>query len=131
MKRDEPFHDIDALLRSQQPDPLPSPGLESRILRALQNPPRRSPARWWPWLLLPTALASAVLMLKHPAKLPQTASPIAHVEAPAEIQRAEPALSDILSRNPLKDESQRLATDAKRAGEFLVSFLPSIGSETE
>jgi hypothetical protein len=124
MKRDDPFQDIDDLLRSQQPDPLPLPGLESRILRALDQRQQPAPRRWWPWLLLPPALAATALMLDRPqASKPH--APVADTAAPP-VPSVEPAISRMLAGDPLKTETDLLGRDGERAGNFLVNCLPSI-----
>lgn len=58
MKPDESFQEIGKLLRSQKPEVLPAPGLEQRILRALDRHQRPAPRPRWPWLLLPPASAA-------------------------------------------------------------------------
>lgn len=128
MKQDETFQEIDDLLRSQQPDPFPSPGLEFRILRAVDQQQHRASKRWWPWLALPPALAAAILMLAHRSPVQENSTPviqaIVSVEPPVE-----PILSQMMAGNPLKDETHSLGRDAERAGNFLINCLPSIGSE--
>ncbi|MES2660123.1 MAG: hypothetical protein V4689_15985 [Verrucomicrobiota bacterium] len=127
MKRDDPFQEIDDLLRYQQPDALPSPGLESRILRALDQQQHPAPKRWWPWLLLPPALAAAAMMLDRPMA-PEPDAPIADTAAPA-VPPAAPAISRMLAGDPLKTETDLLGRDVERAGNFLVNCLPSIPGE--
>lgn len=125
MKRDDPFLEIDDLLRSQQPDPLPSPGLESRILRALDRPRQPAQKRWMRWLVLPPALAAAVMMLDQRPRAPKTITPFAGTAIPAE-SPIEPAVSRLLAGDPLKSETDLLGRDVERAGNFLVNCLPSI-----
>ena len=128
MKREDPFQDIDDLLRSKQPDPLHSPGLESRILRALDQQQRPTPYRWWPWLALPPVLAAAAIMLDHRPPALENSTPLAETTIPAD-PSVEPALSRMLAENPLKNETRSLGRDVERAGGFLIDCLPSIGNE--
>ncbi|MEO5917804.1 MAG: hypothetical protein ABIS50_26465 [Luteolibacter sp.] len=130
MKRDETFREISDLLRSQTPDPQPSPGLESRILRALDQHQRPAPKRWWPWLLLPSALAATVIMMAIRPAPPRTAASIA--EAPiTEPPSDEPMLSQMIAGNPLNAETSTLSRDAERAGNFFINCLPSLDSDPE
>lgn len=127
MKREDSFQEIADLLRSQTPDPLPPPGLESRILRALENQQRTKPTLWWPWLLLPPAFAALLIMMPRPAD-PPPAAPIAKTSFD-ESTPAEPTIYQMLAANPLKSETSTLGRDAERAGDFLIDCLPSIRSE--
>lgn len=130
MKRDDPFQDIADLLRSQKPDPVPSPGLESRILRALDQHQQPAPKRWWPWLLLPPAFAAAALMLA--IRPPSPGNNISVSGAPApEIPLVEPDVSRMMAGNPLNSETITLGRDAERAGDFLINCLPSLHSDPE
>ena len=121
MKPENSFQEIGELLRSQKPDVTPAPGLEQRILHALdrhQRPPSRPR---WPWLLLPPAFAAITFLLwpAPPASLPN----IARQPLPVE-----PVISLTDLGNPLSTETTALSRDAKRAGDFLINCLPSISS---
>ena len=118
----EDSHDkIGEMLRANKPQVTPPPGLETRILRSLE--PRESPRphRFWPWLLLPPAMAAVVLMLR-PAQ--PVSPPVARLDPPAEI--AEKEANSIRWKNPLEDESLALRRDVRRAGNFLIHCLPSV-----
>jgi hypothetical protein len=122
----DPYQEIGDLLRSQQPDPQPSPGLEMHILRAL---PAREKAsrRIWPWFLLPPAVAMGVVILwpkpGPPAVVSQQPKPVIE-------ESTKPATADevTLTSNPLEREKVALQRDAQRAGRFLIDCLPSLGS---
>lgn len=120
----DPHHDIAALLRSRQPDPRPSPGLESRIMRAL---PERKRRLAWPWFALPPAVAMAVLvMLPKSATGPSRADTAEVGMPPAETRDA--VEERFAAANPLEREKLALQRDASRAGRFLIDCLPSMGS---
>ena len=126
MKSHDPFDDIGELLRSHKPDPQPPPGLEARILRAIEA---RKPAgrTIWPWFILPPAAAMATVLL-WPEPAPQAAV-TRHDPPPQEAveKEAPPVLSD----NPLERETLALELDARRAGQFLINCLPSLGTPVE
>lgn len=127
MNSRDPFHEIGDLLRSQKPDPQPSPGLEMRILRAL---PSREPSlarRIWPWFLLPPAVAMGVVIL-WPKPGPQAV--VSQHPKPVIENPIEPATKEelTLTSNPLEQEKLALQRDASRAGRFLIDCLPSLGS---
>lgn len=132
MNSPEPFDEIGGLLRSHKPDPRPSPGLESRIVRGLVS---REPAlirRAWLWFVLPPAIAALGIVLLWP-------SPSAPTPPPA-VARAEPApveavvaieAAPLLVNNPLELEKRALQNDARRAGRFLIDCLPSLAMPLE
>ncbi|WP_367872269.1 hypothetical protein [Luteolibacter sp. Populi] len=120
----EPHHEIAALLRTQQPDPEPSPGLEARILRELDRRQQRKPARIWPWLVFPPAFAALVLVLtQQRPELKETE--VADLPVKIEEEKAENLL---VEQNPLRQESVALGRDARRAGRFLIDCLPFAGA---
>lgn len=128
----DPYHEIGDLLRSQKPDPQPSPGMEMRILRALPSREKAS-RRIWPWFLLPPALAMAVVMLwqkpeSHEPK-PGSQALFLHHQTSAVENPIEPAIPQevTLMSNPLEREKLALQRDASRAGRFLIDCLPSLG----
>lgn len=126
MKSDEPFHEIGKLLRSQHPDPRPSPGLELRILRAVNQPPRPAKASLWPWFLIPPALAMAVVLMWPQSTTPVVAPVVVRQADPPPVEIAEPAIALAVNEiNPLRKESRALRRDAERAGRFLIDCLPS------
>jgi hypothetical protein len=116
----EPYHEIGELLRTHQPDPRPSPGLESRIVQSLRTPEPAIPNRNWLWFLLPPAVAAGiVLMWPQPAPKPA-------------ISLNDPAPSVVVAetsdtgQNALERESAALRNDARRAGRFLINCLPGL-----
>jgi len=121
----DPFHEIGDLLRSQKPDPQPSPGMEMRILRALPSREKAS-RRIWPWFLLPPAVAMGVVIL-WPKPAPQAV--VSQHTTPVVAQPIEPATTEevTLTSNPLEREKLALQRDASRAGRFLIDCLPSLG----
>jgi hypothetical protein len=125
MNPPDPHHEIGDLLRSQKPDPQPSPGLEMKILRALPSR-EKATRRIWPWFLLPPAVAMGVVML-----LPKPAlhSVVAQTPKPEVEKSIEPAIPQevTLMSNPLEREKLALQRDASRAGRFLIDCLPSLG----
>lgn len=126
MKPRDPYHEIGELLRAHKPDPQPSTGLESRIVRALGEPESpRNVHRVWPWFLLPPAVAAAIVMMwPEPVARP----PLARTDpSPVSIQEDTTA-SAILARNPLELEKLALENDARRASRFLIDCLPSLTS---
>jgi hypothetical protein len=122
----DPFHEIGDLLRSEKPDPQPSPGLEMRILRALPSR-ERATRRIWPWFLLPPAVAMGVVIL-WPKPAPQAV--VSQQTDPVIEKPIEPATKEepTLTSNPLEQEKLALQRDASRAGRFLIDCLPSLGS---
>ena len=129
MKPREPYHEIGELLRAHKPDPQPSPGLESRIVRALGEPERpRNVHRVWPWFLLPPAVAAAiVVMWPEPVSRP----PLVRTEPASVTTQENSAATAILARNPLEEEKLALENDARRASRFLIDCLPSLTSPIE
>jgi len=121
----DPFQEIGDLLRSQKPDPQPSPGLEMRILRALPSREKAS-HRIWPWFLIPPAVAMGVVIL-WPKPTPQAVA--SQHTTPVVQQPIEPAATEegSLTSNPLEREKLALQRDANRAGKFLIDCLPSLG----
>jgi hypothetical protein len=140
MKSDKSFDEIGDLLRSQKPD-LPTPsGLETRILNALDQRQRPAPKSWWPWLLLPPALAALVLLMwpiPSPPHSETTArqAPITSIPTPdSETDPAgsnEPGITLADVGDPLTAESDALGRDVQRAGDFLINCLPSVSSAAE
>lgn len=133
MNPSDPHHEIGDLLRSQKPDPQPSPGLEMKILRALPLH-EKSTRRVWPWFLLPPAVAMAVVLVwpkpGTQAVHHQTQSVFLHHQTQAAEKPIEPAIPQeiTLMSNPLEREKLALQRDASRAGQFLIDCLPSFGS---
>lgn len=129
MKPREPYHEIGELLRAHKPDPQPSPGLESRIVRALGEPERpRNVHRVWPWFLLPPAVAAAiVVMWPEPVSRP----PLVRTGPASVTIQENSAATAILARNPLEEEKLALENDARRASRFLIDCLPSLTSPIE
>lgn len=127
MKSEDPFHEIAGLLRSNTPDPVCSPGLEKKILRALAEKRRQPTAAVWRWLALPAA-AAGVALLAWP-RAPRPGSPVAVENPPAETPVETPAISEMAAANPLNSESLALARDAERAGVFLIDCLPAMKLE--
>lgn len=129
MKSD--FHDIGDLLRARKPEPpAVPPGLEARILRAVEQRARPRPERHprWLWFVLPPAFAAAALWFmsfpREPAK-----PAVSRVAAPEILP--DPLGSFVDSANPLFAETSALTRDAERAGGFLINCLPSLGSRDE
>jgi hypothetical protein len=128
MKHDDAHDEIGAMLRSHKPEPVPSPGLEARILRELDRRQRPTPARPWLWFALPTAFAAIVVAMWPQAETPKTGSAGAGLSAtPGESIPESKAPSSIVDDNPLKQESLALSRDARRAGRFLIDCMPSPG----
>ena len=129
----DPHHEIGDLLRTQKPDPQPSPGMEMRILRALPSREKAS-RRIWPWFLLPPALAMGVVMLwpkpESLAPKPGSQALFLHHQTSAVAPPIEPAIPQevTLMSNPLEREKLALQRDASRASRFLIDCLPSLGS---
>ena len=122
MNPEEPRDEIGEMLRATKPQATPPPGLEARILRSLEPREPKPAIRFWPWLLLPPALAAVVLMLR---PMPTEKPPVARMDPPpAEIVKPEP--SSARWRNPLETESLALQRDVRRAGNFLITCLPSV-----
>ncbi len=135
MKNEDSFDEIAAALRSAKPDPQPSPGLESRILRslALHRDHKKKPekASLWFWFLLPSTAAIAITLAV--LRLPGPAAPASTVaiEAPAPaFALPEAPDSPFFGPNPLETETIALRRDAKRVGDFLIGSLPSLESIT-
>lgn len=133
MKPDPSFAEIDALLRSRQPDepPVP-PGLEARILAALNTRPPPVARRWWPWLVLPPAFAAAILLLKPSPETPETPDRRTANDPTAPKLQSPPATAPLADlRDPLTAETKALGRDAQRAGSFLIDCLPAITDRDE
>jgi hypothetical protein len=157
MNSPEPFDEIGDLLRSHKPDPQPSPGLETRIVRRLV---RREPAfirRAWLWFLLPPATALGIVLLWPSPSVPppvvaaEVPPPAEGVVTPAEgvVTPAEGVVTPadgvvppaegvaaieaapLLANNPLELEKRALQNDARRAGRFLMDCLPSLAMPLE
>jgi hypothetical protein len=131
MKTEKSFPEIDDLLRSQQPDSLPPPDLEGRILRALDQRKRPAPKPWWPWLLLPPAFAAVVLIMWPRPGVPVPNISVRDQPVSAGTRTFDPVVSIVESADPLTAETTALTRDVKRAGDFLIGCLPSIASQTE
>lgn len=153
---DEPFDEIGRLLRRGKPDPQPSPGLEARILRALQQQAgqRARPPRRLAWRLLPPALAmvAAVALVAGLLPRPETtalAPTAANAERPDPERQPMPvptpadspateepadrpfgllAWSAMVEDSPLDLEVRALRRDAERTRRFLIDCLPSFGT---
>lgn len=126
MKPPEPHHEIGELLRAHKPDPQPSPGLESRIVRALGEPERpQNGHRVWPWFLLPPAVAAAIVVMWPE---PVSRAPLVRTEPAPVTTEEDSAATAILARNPLEQEKLALENDARRASRFLIDCLPSLTS---
>jgi hypothetical protein len=124
MPRDS-YSEIGELLRSHKPDPRPGPGLEARIMQSLRPVEPAATSRFWPWLLLPPAVAAGmVLMWPQPAPLPAVTQ---QVPAPP-VAAAPPA---VLGDNPLERESLALRNDARRASRFLIDCLPGLDTPVQ
>jgi hypothetical protein len=126
MKSHEPYDEIGELLRSHKPRIAPPPGLEARILRSLAPREPSLISRFWPWLLLPPAMAMGLLLLRPTYQRP---SPTTHVNTQPPALAAPPIYPDYI--NPLESESLALERDARRAGRFLIECLPSFGGVAE
>ena len=131
MKSEDPHPQIAALLRSKQPEPMPSPGLETRILRELDRRQHRKPARTWPWLVLPPTFAAVVFGVL--VSLPKPGGKVQQVttQAPAKIEEEASPAKLLEEENPLKQETAALRRDAQRAGRFLIDCLPFGGAGDE
>lgn len=126
MKPREPNHEIGELLRAHKPDPQPSPGLESRIVRALGEPDRpQNVHRVWPWFLLPPAVAAAIVVMWPE---PVARAPLVRTEPAPMATEESSAAAPILASNPLEQEKLALENDARRASRFLIDCLPSLTS---
>ncbi len=127
MKHADPHDEIAALLRTRQPDPQPSPGLEARILRELDRRQHRKPARIWPWFVLPPAFAAAALVvISHNPPVAQRQEVVHTTPMPTKTEPKKDEVTEALSEraNPLQEETAALGRDAKRAGRFLIDCLP-------
>lgn len=126
MKPPEPYHEIGELLRAHKPDPQPTPGLESRIVRALGEPERpQNVHRVWPWFLLPPAVAAAIVVMWPE---PVARAPLVRTEPAPVAAQEDSAATAILASNPLEQEKLALENDARRASRFLIDCLPSLTS---
>lgn len=125
MKHADPHDEIAALLRTRQPDPRPSPGLEVRILRELDRRQHRKPARLWPWFVLPPAFAAVVLVVASHKPAEKKSQVVETKPVPTKTAaKNEGAEALIGESNPLKEETAALGRDARRAGRFLIDCLP-------
>lgn len=135
MKPEDPHHDIGELLRARKPDVPVPPGMEARILRALdsqQQLKRESRVHWWRWLLIPPALAMGLVLIFSPKNTAPPSS-IARKENPVVVPTPlpgedAPSVVSIYEGNPLLTESKALSRDAERTGRFLLDCLPSVSS---
>ena len=138
MKPEDPHHDdIGELLRARKPDVPVPPGMEARILRALdsqQQLKRESRVHWWRWLLIPPALAMGLVLLfaTKDSKSPPSSSIVRKgnpVVVPTPLPEQDgPSVVSIYEGNPLLAESKALSRDAERTGRFLLDCLPSVSS---
>jgi len=127
MKPADPHHEIAALLRTQQPEPAPSPGLEARILRELDRRQQRKPVRIWPWLVFAPAFAAVVLLVLVLAQQRPELKKEEMADLPVPVKEERAGLL-LVEENPLKQESLALGRDARRAGRFLIDCLPFAGA---
>lgn len=125
MKNDDSDREIGDLLRSRKPSAEPSPFLEDRILLALERHRRPAPRRRWPWLLVPPAFAALALLLSRPP------APRQEISRTTPLAPVEPAIRLADFTNPLEQETLALNRDARRAGDFLLDCLPSLGRVSE
>jgi hypothetical protein len=121
MNPEEPHDEIGEMLRSSKPRVIPPAGLEARILRSLESRERPQPRRFWPWLLLPPAMAAVVLMIR-PASSDRP--PVARIEPPVTVAAAK--VKSARWKNPLESESLAFQHDMRRAGNFLIHCLPTV-----
>lgn len=127
MNPEEPHDEIGEMLRASKPRVSPPAGLEARILRSLEPREPKPAIRFWPWLLLPPAMAAVVLMLR---PVPTEKPPVTRIDPPpVEIVKTEPA--SVRWKNPLETESLALQRDVRRAGNFLIHCLPSVPAPAE
>lgn len=125
MKHADPHDEIAALLRTRQPDPQPSPGLEARILRELDRRQHRKPARLWPWFVLPPAFAAVVIVVLSHEPEEKQQQVVETKPVPTKIAPENAAAEVLIGEgNPLKAETAALGRDARRAGRFLIDCLP-------
>ncbi|WP_193214529.1 hypothetical protein [Luteolibacter marinus] len=123
--------DVEELLRSRKPDPRPSPGLERKIIEALEHRGLRSRFRIRAWHILPPAIAASILLV-WPERHPSHGKPSQQAQmAPgSEVTSTTPPESTADSLNPLERESKALQRDARRTGRFLIDCLPSFSMTT-
>ena len=120
----DPDFQIDRILRESPPEPLPVPGLESRICRTVRQSGRQRVSPLVP-AIVGIIFAAPMLVLGIFALLPETApsDPVAkHAPPPVEVTPA----TRIEARNPLRTEARAIGNDAKRASRFLLDTLPSL-----
>lgn len=125
MNQEESYQEIASLLRSRSGYPQPSPGLESKILRALAHHHQPAPRNRWAWIALPVSLAAVTLILltRPPGMAPAKTVAADPVQ---ELPSVDSSLSGLLVENALSSEVSNLGRDAERAGNFLINCLPSI-----
>ncbi len=115
---------IDRMLRESPPEPLPVPGLESRICRSVRQSgrPRLNP-------LVPPLVgilvATPMLVLGLAILRPEPAPPAPLVQQALPATPSTPATL-IEENNPLRNEALAIGNDAKRASRFLLDALPSL-----
>jgi len=111
-----------AILRQPLPDSEPRPGFEVRLLAhlAAAPPPR---ARLGLRGLAGVATAAAVVALAAILFGPQSRPP-GTAAAPRPANRPALELNNVTT--PLRSEATAVRRSAARAGEFLLSFLPSV-----
>ena len=136
--------EIAAALRSCRSAHVPPPGLEVRILKALEDgnhPASSTIPIGWTWLVLSAAAALALLAVVPRPTLDQPAGPPeVAVAPPSSGQALAPAQDGVTggraenpapSFNPLEAEALALSRDAQRAGRFLIAHLPSLSVRQE
>lgn len=125
MKYDESFPEIGNMLRTHKTEAFTPPGLETRILHALEQRKPTTRKSWWPWFVLPPAIAAITFVASHMAiGDKENAPPVSN--QPPTAAPDEPAVSLVDADNPLNDESIALGRDMQRAGDFLMDCMPSI-----
>lgn len=132
MKPDPSQSQVDDLLRSFKPPVQAPPGLESRILRAVQTCDNKIPGsrfRWW-FLLPPAcaALAAVIMVTRHIEPAHPSRPPAAQPTVAA--AQDSPAAASFTSTpvNLLEAEADALARDLRRAGGFFIHCMPSVAT---
>ncbi|RYD30428.1 MAG: hypothetical protein EOP87_16680 [Verrucomicrobiaceae bacterium] len=130
MNPEDSHHEIETLLRANRPQVHAPPGLEARILRSLEEPEPSWMSRFWPWLLLPPAVAMSATLLLQPSQRKEIPPVTRHNPPPVEI--VEQPVSPIARwKNPLETESLALQRDMRRASQFLINSLPALPTLAE
>lgn len=125
----DPDFQIDRMLRESPPEPLPVPGLESRIRRTVRQSANQ---RLHPFLpaLVGAVLAAPMLMLAlfvlRPK--PEPPAPVAS-QPPTLVPPATDPAALLEEHNPLRAEALAIGNDAKRASRFLLNTLPSLADK--